>query len=259
MASPPPRPEIDGVDVVGQLGDDRGEVLGAERHPEAFGDLPAELAIFEREAEELRVGEGVVFGERRDLAVFLGVVDVVADAHHPLRAVRVEAEEILRRRHIGGFQRAGRAVHERRLRLGLGIVADRDAFRSGHRAEQDVDFVLLDQLAGAANCRIRARVGRENDGLDRLAAGLVAGLLEGDLKSAQRIFTERGQRAFERGEHADLDLVLRLRGARSERYADRRRHQQLSPHELPPLRLLDSSQFITSGIRSCAIIHKQSA
>ena len=53
----------------------------------------------------------------------------------------------------------------------------------------------------------------EGDHLDGLAAGLGAGLLHGDLHAAQRVLAERGERAFERGEHADLDLVLRLRGA----------------------------------------------
>jgi hypothetical protein len=72
--------EIDGVDVIGQRRNDRGEVLGAERHPEALGDLAAGLAELDRQSHHLRVDEGIIFADRRDLLVVLDVVGVVAEA-----------------------------------------------------------------------------------------------------------------------------------------------------------------------------------
>src|SRR3546814_19473377 len=67
-------------------------VLVSEWHPEAGGErrLAAEPAERREETEHLGVGEGVVLRQHRQLAVALLVVDVLAEAGHPLGAVGVE-------------------------------------------------------------------------------------------------------------------------------------------------------------------------
>ncbi len=99
-------PEIDRVDVVGQRGDDRGEILGSERDPLPIGDLTAGAAEFEHQPEDLRVNERVVLADRRDLPIAFGFVGIFAQADLPLRAVHIVTEEVWRRIDIGGFLRA---------------------------------------------------------------------------------------------------------------------------------------------------------
>src|SRR3546814_7891858 len=74
--------DVDGIDVIGQRGDDRGEIFIADRHPEAGIErrLAAEPAERLEEAEHLGVGEGVVLRQHRQRAVALLVVDVLAEA-----------------------------------------------------------------------------------------------------------------------------------------------------------------------------------
>ncbi len=108
--------EIDRIDVVGQRGDDRGEVLGAERHPLPVGDLPTGAAEFEHKPEHLRVDERVVFADGCDLSITLGLIRVFAEANLPLGAVHVVAEEVRRRIDVGRFLRAGGGVDEGQLR-----------------------------------------------------------------------------------------------------------------------------------------------
>jgi hypothetical protein len=57
---------------------------------------PPCAAELEHEAEHLRVDEGIVLADGRDLAIFLFVIGVLAEPDLPLRAVHVEAEEVRR-------------------------------------------------------------------------------------------------------------------------------------------------------------------
>src|SRR3546814_12812176 len=95
-------------------------VLVADRHPEAGVErrLAAEPAERLEEAEHLSVGEGVVLRQHRQLAVAFLVVDVLAEAGHPLGAVGVEAEEVVRRLAPGSVLGGRGAVPEGTLRLG---------------------------------------------------------------------------------------------------------------------------------------------
>ncbi len=166
-----------------------------------------------REAHHLRVDEGIVLADCRDLLVVLDVIGVVAEPGLPLRAVEVGAVESRRRRDtsgriaVGRLQRAGAGVHDRDLRLRLRIIADRDAFRARQRGNQHVDLVLLDQFLGGAHRRIRAGVGRADDGLDFPAGYFAAVRLHGELVAAHAVFAENGVGAFERRGDADLEFV----------------------------------------------------
>ena len=213
------------VDVGRQLGDHRGVVLAAERHPRLVRDLAAELAVAGHEALHLRVREGVVLGDQRHLLVLLVVQRVVAEPDHPLRAFGVEAEEVGRRVDQRRGLRARRAVDEGDAGLGLGVVLDRDAFGARQRADHDLDLVLLDQLAGGVDRHVGLGVGRGLDDLDLLAAGHAVAFLHGELGAAHAVLAAGRERAFERGQQADLHGFLRL-GGRREHGRDRRPRQQ---------------------------------
>src|SRR5262249_18772274 len=114
--------EVDRIDIIRQLWDDRGKILCAERHPQSLGDLAAERAIIQRKAEHLSIGERVVLSQRRDFVVVLDVVDIFAQPLMDLGAIEIEAEEIRRRIYVGRLERGGAAVDERNLRLVLRIV-----------------------------------------------------------------------------------------------------------------------------------------
>ena len=139
------------------------------------------------------------------------VVRVVAQAGRPLRAVRMEAEEVRRLHLQRRVLRAGDAVDERLVRMLLGVVRDRDALVARERADQDVRVLLLhqaacllDRLVGGV---VRAAVA---DDLDRLAADLraleaVGRLLAGRLGAGgvdQRLVEARRGRLEERAERA---------------------------------------------------------
>ena len=72
------------------------------------------------------------------------------------------------------------------------------------RRDENVDLVLLDQLLGGAERRIRAGVGGADNGLDFLAAGLAAVRLDRELVAAHAVLAEDGVGALEGGGDADL-------------------------------------------------------
>ncbi len=199
--------EIDGIDVIGKRGDHRGEVFGAERHPEALGDLAAETAELQGQTEHLRVDERVILTDRRDRAVAFVVVDVLAETGLPLGAVHVEAEEVLRRVDVGGFLGTRASIDEGHVGLGLGIVANGDALGTRKRADDHIHLVLFHQLPCCTHGTVRAGVGRGDDHLQFLAAGHVVELFARNFEAANAVLAEYGIGALKRGHHADLDLV----------------------------------------------------
>ena len=94
----------------------------------------------------------------------------------------------------------------------------------------------------------RARVGREGDHLDGLAAGLCAGLLHGDFHAADGILTERGERTFESREHADLDLLLRQSAAGHQRQTEALRPQVFSSTWFPLVGF--AAHFVFARVRA---------
>src|SRR4029453_1365906 len=136
----------DRIDIVRQSGNDGGEVLGSEWNPLPVSYLSTRAAELEHQPEHLRVDEGIVFADRRDLAIALGFIGKFAQPDLPLRAVHVEAEEVRRRIDVGRLLRTGGRVDEGQLGTGLGKVLYRDAFVAGQRGEQGLDLVLFDQL-----------------------------------------------------------------------------------------------------------------
>src|SRR4051794_39647043 len=81
--------KIDRIDIVGQRGDDRGEILRAKRDPLPVRDLSTRAAELEHQPENLRVDEGVILADGRDLAIALGLIRVLAETDLPLRAIHV--------------------------------------------------------------------------------------------------------------------------------------------------------------------------
>ena len=200
--------EIDRIDVVGQGGNNGGEVLGAERHPLPVGDLSAGAAELQHKSEHLGVDERIVVAYRRDLSVALGFVRVFAKADLPLGAVHVVAVEVRRRVDISGFLRAGSGVHKGQLGARLGKVLDRDAYVAGQRRQQDLHLVLLDQLAHGADGGVGRGIRRGDDEFDFLIADLLAEYIDRGLMAADSVLAEHRIGAFERRGDADLDLLL---------------------------------------------------
>ena len=99
------------------------------------------------------------------------VVRVVAETGRPLRAVRVEPEEVRRLHLERRVLRARDAVDERLVRVLLRVVRDRDALVTRERADEDVRVLLLHQAARLLD-RLVGRVVRAAvaDDLDLLAA-----------------------------------------------------------------------------------------
>ena len=110
--------------------------------------MAAGRAELVHEAADLGVRERVVLGHEGDVLVALLVEGVLAEAGHPLGAVRREPEEVRGRVAERRVLRSRRPVDERLVRHGLGVVLDRQALVTGQGADQDVDVVLLDELLG---------------------------------------------------------------------------------------------------------------
>ena len=196
---------IDGVDFVGNCGNDGGEVLVADRHPEFLRHMTACLAEIGHKAEHLGVGEGIILRDSHDRVIALVLVCVLTESRHPLCAVGGEAIEVRRGIAQGRVLRGGGAVDKSDVRLSLGVVLDRNAFVARERPDQDLDAVLLDELARGLDCAVRRRVGRALDDFDLLAAGGVVRLLEGELGAAHPVLAEHGERALEGRKQSDLD------------------------------------------------------
>ena len=113
--------------------------------------MAAGLAELGHEAEHLGVGEGIVLSDGDDLLVALLVERVGAEPRHPLCAIGREAEEIGRgipkRRVLCGRC----AVDESHVGLRLGVVLDRQSLISRERSDNDLEAILLDELAGGAH------------------------------------------------------------------------------------------------------------
>ena len=125
-----------------------------------------------------------------------------------MRAVGGKAEEIGGRIAQRRILRRRRAVDDGHVRLGLGVILDRQPFVAGQRTDQDLHAVLLDQLAHRANRAVRRTVGRTFDDLDLLATDLAAEIVDGHEGAAHAVVAEYGEGPFERGEHTNFDGVF---------------------------------------------------
>ena len=147
---------------------------------------------------------------------------MLAQAHHPLRAFGIEPIEVGRRVLQRGGLCTGRAVDEGDVGLRLGVVLDRDAFIARQRADHDLDLVLLDCLACRVHRFVGRRVRRHLDELDLLAAGHAVLFLQRQVGTAHAVLPGCRERAFERGQQADLQDLLRLGHAREAGHGQRR-------------------------------------
>ena len=202
------KPQVDGIDVIWKRRDDRAEVLGAQRYPEAFGNLAACLAVIQGKAEDLRVDKGIVLADSCDRLVSLFVVHVGTQAPRPLRPVCIEAEEVFGRVHVRRFLGAGRAVDKGRRRLSLGVVTDCDPFRPRKRAYDHGKTILFHKLACGANGTVRRCVGGLNDKFHVLAGNFAAKGRQRSLHSANAIFAKHSVSAFQCRHRANLECVL---------------------------------------------------
>ena len=227
--------DVQAVDVVRDLRDVGRVVLLAQRRPDALGDLAADRAELGHEAGQRRVRERVVVTDDRGGLPAEVVVGVVAETGRPLRAVRVEPEEVRRLHLQRRVLRAGDAVDERLVRVLLRVVRDRDALVAGERADHDVGVLLLHQAARLLDRLVGRVVGAAvTDDLDvlagdlgtldavarRLAGGLAARVADQrQMRARDGRLEERAERTLAVGQEADLDraALLLSRGVRRPR------------------------------------------
>ena len=107
------------------------------------------------------------------------------------------------------------------------------------RPDHEVDLVALDQRLDLADRDVRLQFVVLHDDLDLAPAELAAQRLDAELEAVAQLPAEHGGRTRERRDDADLELLLRLRGAsqqRGERQGSaaaeplRRRHVRYSPN-----------------------------
>ena len=145
-------------------------VARAGRDPVPGQHLAAEGAIVQREAHELRVGQGIVLGDGDDRADALLLVGIVPEPRDPLHAVGIEAEEIVGRRAQCGVLRRRGAVDERHRRHAPGKIADRDALDPGEGADDDAR-AALDEMARLRGRRVRCTIGGFDERFDAALSG----------------------------------------------------------------------------------------
>ena len=172
------------------------------------------------------------------------VVRVVAEAGRPLRAVRVEAEEVRRLHLQRRVLRAGDAVDERLVRVLLRVVGDRDALVAGERADRGrrrppAPSGAASPRSPCRRCRRRSRSRRSRSSLPAtlapvdavarlLARRLGAGVLDQRQVGARDgRLEERAEGALAVGQEADLDRAALLRrGSRCRLRRPRRRRRR---------------------------------
>src|SRR5262249_10092047 len=105
----------------------------------------------------------------------------------------------------------------RRDLLSLGEGMDGVAGGGEEAAAQDVDVVLVDELARLGERRLRVALGVLDDELDLSAGHGAVDLVEVQLGTVEHVLAERRGGAGQRRQEADLDrAALRPRGRRAE-------------------------------------------
>ena len=232
--------EEDGEDGVGiplDLGEERGEVRGVQGHPDLLHDLAALLLEGALEASHRLPAEGVVEGDHGDLLVLEvlghpfpesvhGLAAVPARPHHPLRGLALGQV-------IGGHDRV-RGGDLRAVREGVDGIA-----RGGEEpAREDVDAVLVHQLARLGQRRRGHTLGVLHDELDLPPRYLPADLVQVELGAAEHVLAEGGGGAGERGQEPDLDGSALGHGRRRAREGQGQggdEGKQAGQHDGPPM------------------------
>ena len=112
----------------------------------------------------------------------------------------------------------------------LGEILDRDAFVARQRRKQEIDLVLLDELAHGAHGRVGGGVGGGDDEFEFLAAGGLAVFGDGCVEARYAVDAENGVGAFQRRGDADLELVGRKRRSRHQKTRERRKSERAFQH-----------------------------
>ena len=220
--------------------------------------------------EHVLAGGVVRAHQERGLDALL--VHVGADRGWRLVVVPRGREHVRRALIAGELRRAGIGHH----RHGLGI--DQRLERGQHHvrpdiADDEIDLVRLDQLLGFLHADFRLDLVVLVDDFDRQPADLAAEMVEAELERIAHVVADRGGRAAERRDEADLDGLLlrrcllnhgrrrdqRQRGGPCNQWSDHRVYPSLSsrstrgllPAELVRGVVLESSAGLRNSTGAC--------
>ena len=131
---------------------------------------------------------------------------------------------------------------------GAGIRADQDDIGVGHRledrlqnigedrADHEVDLVALEQRLDLGDGDVGLEFVVLHDDLDLAAAELAAEVFHRELEAVAQLLAEHRRRAGQRGDDADLELVLSAGAGRDQRQGGNRREwRKYSIHFPPPI------------------------
>ena len=196
-----------GVGVALDLGEERREVVGVERRPDLLDDPPALFLEDVLEAADRLVAERVVHADRRDLPVLRVLDEPLREGVHRLARGPAGADDPLRglalRDVIGGDDGIGR-----RDLLAIDVGLERVADVREQPARQDVDLVLLDELARLVERGRRVALAVLDDELERPPRRDAADLVQVQLGAVHHVLADLREGAGERREHAEPDRAV---------------------------------------------------
>ena len=138
--------------------------------------------------------------------------------HLVVLVVLVRGDEEVRVALLAGEVR-GAGIRRDQDRAAVGHrLHHRDQDVGEHRADHEIDLVALDERLGLADRDVGLELVVLHDQLDLAPAELAAERLQRELEAVALLHAERRGRARQRGQDADLELVLRggLRGDRGQ-------------------------------------------
>ena len=201
----------EGEDRVGLGGGDAGQLRRvielAERHVHFVEGFAAELML---EAGG-GVLAGLIVGHDHDYLLDPGILGVLAQDFVHLIVLVGGDEEVRVAILAGEARRSGVGTDEDDVRLGDRLL-DRLQDVGKHRPDHEIDLVAIDQRLDLADGHVGLELVIGDDDLGLAAAELAAQRLHRQREAVTQLLAEHGGRARQRGDEADLEIVLGLRG-----------------------------------------------
>src|SRR5581483_10620417 len=111
-------------------------------------------------------------------------------------------------------------------------LVNRQQYVGKDRADHEINLVALEKALDLGDGGIRLQFVISDDDLDILAAHLAAEVLDRERKAVAYLSAQRRSRSRQCDDHADLDLVLRVRRSNREQGQKSCQPQTLPHHSL---------------------------